>query len=447
MNTEQIREIIHKRIYGQGTCVDASSALPVILNAICDLLEQGGGGGTSNYNDLSNKPDLNGITLRKGMTYETLDLYNRRQVNDLLDEKGEAEFVDALPSVLERSVWYYTKKFADGTDVPDDKRALYIVDKNDTLEYMGVVGDTDLTNFYTKTETDDMLDEKQDALTSTDETSDLTDSSVFSEVNTVAKTNKRWTFAKIWDWITGKIKTVISSSLTDSDIVSGKAVFEELSEKVIKYGYQVNIETAVDDTTLWNALAQIGADDKKTDSSMVFNAGTCYLTHLVSPTKTAKIFQFIVTGGVSASSINKRITLILSNTGEVFTKTMDDGVWQPWKGGKKYKHTLVRYNNDSFEYPMGWFSIINDKKTMTYNDFRDWLIEKGYDSAINSYYWCGGCCGTTGVRNKEDAGTAYIGRVVSGVFYDGTNMFFKYDYNGTVTIPSSRCKVITDELG
>ena len=187
MNTEQIRTFIRERIYGQGTGVDAAGALPAILNSICDLLDQGGGGGTSDYNNLSNKPDLGGVTLKKGMTYEELDLYNRRQINDLLDEKGEAEFVDALPSVLERSVWYYTKKFADGTDVPDDKRALYIVDKNGTLEYMGVVGETDLTNFYHKTETDELLDEKQDALTSSDETSDLSDESVFSEVE--------WTFS------------------------------------------------------------------------------------------------------------------------------------------------------------------------------------------------------------------------------------------------------------
>ena len=125
---------------------------------------------------------------------------------------------------------------------------------------------------------------------------------------------------------------------------------------------------------------------------------------------------------------------------------MDSGVWQAWKGGKKYKHTLVRYNTDSFQYTMGWASVISNKKTMSVDDFKTWLTEKGYTTAKNPYYWCGGCCGTTEVRNGDGTGKAYVGRVASGVFYDGTNLFFKWDYNGTTQINPSRCKVYTEEL-
>lgn len=179
---------------------------------------------------------------------------------------------------------------------------------------------------------------------------------------------------------------------------------------------------------------------------MVFNAGTCYLIGAVSPTSTAQIYQFIVTGSVGASAINKKITLINPLTNEVFTKSMDSGTWQAWKGGKKYKHNLVRYNNSSYQYPMGWISIISNKKTMTYADFASWLETNGYTTSTNAYYWCGGCCGTTDVRNATDTGTVYVGRVVSGVYYDGTNMFFKYNYNGTLNISSSSFKVVTEEL-
>lgn len=338
------------------------------------------------YDILADKPKINGLQLQGSIGLDDLGVYSRTEVNALLENKGQVEFVDALPVEPTTNTWYYSKKFEDGTDVPNDKRCLYIVDEDTTVYHdMGIVGDVEI-------ETGDTL---------------------------------------------GGSEHLVTSS---------QVVKKEMSTKVTKYGSQVNVETTVNDATLWNMLAQINTDDKKTDSSMVFNAGTCYLIYSVSPTKAAQIFQFIVTGGAGASSINKKITLIDTLTGAVFTKTMDGGVWQDWKGGKKYKHTLVRYNNDSFEYPMGWMSVINNKKTMTYNDFRDWLNTNGYTTATNSYYWCGGCCGTTGVRNKEDTGTTYIGRVASGVFYDGTNMFFKYDYNGTVTILSSRCKVYTEEL-
>lgn len=338
------------------------------------------------YKVLADKPVVNGITLNGSLTLEDLGLYSRTEVNALLENKGQVEFVDALPATPTKNTWYYSKKYKDGTDVPDNKRCLYIVDEDITVFHeMGIVGDIEM-------ETGDTL------------------------------------------------------SGSEHLVTSSQVVKKEMSTKLNKYGTQVDIETAVDDATLWTNLAQIGTDDKKTDSSMVFNAGTCYLIGSVSPTNTAQIYQFIVTGSAGASAINKKITLINPLTNEIFTKSMDSGTWQAWKGGKKYKHTLVRYNNDSFQYTMGWVSIISNKKTMSVNDFKTWLNEKGYTTATNPYYWCGGCCGTTEVRNSDGTGKAYVGKVVSGVFYDGTNMFFKWDYNGTTQINPARCKIVTEEL-
>lgn len=340
----------------------------------------------NSYNTLADKPVVNGIMLQGSLTLEDLGLYSRSEVNALLENKGQVEFVDALPATPTTNTWYYSKKYKDGTDVPDDKRCLYIVDEDPTVFHeMGIVGDIEM-------ETGDTL------------------------------------------------------SGSEHLVTSSQVVKKEMSTKLNKYGTQVNIESAVDDATLWTSLAQIGTDDKKTDLSMVFNAGTCYLISSVSPTKTAQIFQFIVTGSVGASAINKRITLINPLTNEMFTKVMDGGTWQAWKGGKRYKHTLVRYNTDDFKYPMGWVSIISNKKTMSVDDFKTWLNEKGYTTATNSYYWCGGCCGTTEVRNSADTGKAYVGKVASGVYYDGTNLFFKWDFNGTTQINPARCKIVTEEL-
>ena len=346
----------------------------------------GGGGGVTSYNDLTDKPKLNNITIRGSLSLQDINVYSINEVNDLLADKANAKFVNQLPASPDKNTWYYSKKFQDGTDVPNDKRALYIVLEDITAyNYMGIVGDIEM-------ETGDTL------------------------------------------------------SGSEHLVTSSQVVKKEMSTKLNKYGTQVNIETAVDDATLWTTLAQIGTDDKKTDSSMVFNAGTCYLISSVSPTNTAQIYQFIVTGSVGASAINKKITLINPLTNEIFTKSMDSGTWQAWKGGKKYKHTLVRYNNDSLQYTMGWASIISNKKKMSVDDFKTWLNEKGYTTAANPYYWCGGCCGTTEVRNSADTGKAFVGKVVSGVYYDGTNLFFKWDYNGTTQINPARCKIVTEEL-
>lgn len=46
MNKEQIKDLIASKIAGQGSAVDAGSALPEILNAIIDSIPEGGGSGT-----------------------------------------------------------------------------------------------------------------------------------------------------------------------------------------------------------------------------------------------------------------------------------------------------------------------------------------------------------------------------------------------------------------
>lgn len=238
---------------------------------------------------------------------------------------------------------------------------------------------------------------------------------------------------------------VVATSVDPAEMATQK----DLTAKVNKYGAQININTEVDDATLWETLAQIGAGDEKTESSVVFNAGSCYLDYRVAPNRIASIFHFLVTGGVAAGAYNKKITLVKPATGEVFTKDTEEGVWQAWKGGYRYMHTLTRYNNDAMQFPVGWFAIINEKKTMSFSDITSWLYSNGYTSPETSYgYLQGGCCGTTAVRNSADTGTSYVGRVMSGVYStSGTDLNFKWDYNGTTTnIQSARCRITSIQL-
>ena len=58
--------------------------------------------------------------------------------------------------------WYYSKKKQDGTPVANDKRALYIKDGNGVVQYMGVTGDVDLSNYYTIAQANDTFVSKAD---------------------------------------------------------------------------------------------------------------------------------------------------------------------------------------------------------------------------------------------------------------------------------------------
>ena len=100
------------------------------------------------------------------------------------------------------------------------------------------------------------------------------------------------------------------------------------------------------------------------------------------------------------------------------------------------------------EIVMGWWKYIDDKETATLQDFKDFLKNGGYTSKESCWYWCGGCVGTTGVRNSADTGTTYVGRIASGVFYveSEDSMYFKYDYNGTTTIVYTRIDLFTEQI-
>lgn len=76
--------------------------------------------------------------------------FDKSEVLDLLEQKSAAQFVNQLPATLADNTWYYSKKYADGTDVPNDKRALYAKDSLGVTQYLGVVGDVDLTDYQEK---------------------------------------------------------------------------------------------------------------------------------------------------------------------------------------------------------------------------------------------------------------------------------------------------------
>lgn len=269
---------------------------------------------------------------------------------------------------------YYTKTQSDGRYY--QKSEVYNKTESDTRYYQK-------TETYNKTETDALLDEKQDKLTTGVDPTPA-DSVTLSSVDLSTKKVTKVSLLGIWNYIKGKFGGSMVSPVVDSTRISGID------------SSQSNIHSYFSASALWDYIV-----------TKATQAITASATHLQIPSAKA-VLDFV-------------------------------------QARRRYQHTLVRYNNDSKQYPMGWVIIVTNNATETYASFAKWLYDNNYRSPETSYWHCGGCCGTTGVRNQADTGTAYIGRVTSGVYStDGTTMMFKYDYNGTVSIIEARSTVYTE---
>ena len=64
----------------------SSKILIRICEAINDLIDSGGGGGTSNYNDLTNKPTINNVTLSGNKTLADLGIATK--TSDLTNDSN-----------------------------------------------------------------------------------------------------------------------------------------------------------------------------------------------------------------------------------------------------------------------------------------------------------------------------------------------------------------------
>ncbi|MBQ5919240.1 MAG: hypothetical protein IIW92_11825 [Lachnospiraceae bacterium] len=339
-----------------------------------------------------------------------------------------------------------------------DRRMTTAEDTLDAIEN-ALESKADKSTTYTKSETDNLLSDKLNKRTSGENLN------VYSHIGSAQ----------------GEMEVLgaISQRPKDSNLLSEKGVYDALQERVpvVKTsGAELYCHIGSAQTTLpkVTTINEVSTDNQIPSAAAVFqfvyvsnlvvyDANTGYdgiFTQLHIPENSSKsgyLVNFnpaIVAGAsrnegyITAYNRNDGTKLIEFITYDKYEKwyvLKKNGVWSDVCSALSYRHTLVRYNNDSYEYPMGWCVIINDKPSMTFSDVKTWLTSNGYTSATNCYAYCGGCCGTTGVRNKEDTGTTYIGRVCSGIFIDtGTaTVYFKYDYNGTVQVSENRCRITT----
>ena len=317
--------------------------------------EGGGGGGVSSYNELTDKPKLNNITIRGSLSLQDINVYSIDEVNDLLADKAQAEFVDQLPATPEENTWYYSKKFQDGTDVPNDKRALYIVLEDvTTYNYMGVVGDIDLTGYYTKTETDNKLFDltvnnfrrgvittritdtvtnstiptgsavrsalatKQDTLINSDQYTAPTDTDKLSFVSGV--TNNRWTFAKIWEWIVSKLtsNTEKGIQVSEGKIGHSNSITVPTAKRILQatYDEQGHI-TAIENEFNWSNTYNTSAENQLFTRKGAYNMYTA-----LNNGKQNKAWTYV---GILGASTGSTITVKDDWTELLFVMRLSEG--------------------------------------------------------------------------------------------------------------------------
>jgi len=223
------------------------------LREIAENTEGGGGGGGRPYDDTELRNRI--IALENGKqdslsagsritissnTINTIDFivdsinsatttWSSNKIKGLFDSlrgKIEVRIVAEKPSSPVNSTMYYV-----GSDAPYDIW-FYV---NDEYTYFGTT-DIDLSDYYTETEVDALLDGKVDKVSGkslvldtdiaqittnkndiaqlkenkqdkiTDSTlSSLTDSTTVSSVSASSKTNKTFSLSALWDWIVGKL--------------------------------------------------------------------------------------------------------------------------------------------------------------------------------------------------------------------------------------------------
>ena len=143
------------------------------------------------------------------------DYYNKAQINELLGDLDTVKFkvVSALPAIGAENVIYLVAKTA-----PDTGYDQYIWDVEDTVFYP--IGDTDidLSDYYTKTQSDTKFQQK---LTRAQDITTLSESTEFSQVDLANNMVHKIAPGAIWNYIKTKFTAGMVYPITDNTRISG----------------------------------------------------------------------------------------------------------------------------------------------------------------------------------------------------------------------------------
>ena len=213
---------------------------------------------------------------------------------------------------------------------------------------------------------------------------------------------------------TGVVKTAMPETPVDTELLSAKAIDEAKQDKLTA---GAEITTVADATT----VSQVDLTNKKSFPISALNIWN-YIKGKFTVSTISTVEDTTTIADVNTSNANPVsrftaatlwtyiLTKLTTTIGSASTNQQapsNKAVYDYVEARRRYLHILVRYNNDAKEYPMGWLTLITDNATETYATIAKWLYDNNHRTPQTSYYWVGGCCGTTGVRNQADTGTAY----------------------------------------
>ena len=199
----------------------------------------GGGGGTTDYEDLSNKPSINGHTLEGDsdtadlqLDYE--DLLNKPVIPDMSGYYDKDETDALLADKFDKDNVTWTQVVSPLIDVAVVERA---VDEHGN--YYNTITNTGIGPFYTKDETDTLLADKADTadlatVATTGDYDDLLnkpsipsfDVTDISSSFTITKTSGNWSVDSISAYRSGKtVQIVITMTGNGSSVSAGSNGF------------------------------------------------------------------------------------------------------------------------------------------------------------------------------------------------------------------------------
>lgn len=190
----------------------------------------GGGGGTTDYNDLSNKPSINGHTLQgdsdtSDLALDYEDLLNLPVIPDMSGYYDKTEVDDLLEDKADKSQINYIWPAGEGNVVAQ----VDLIFDDETQEWVPTVTNINIPLYYSVTEMNALLEDKAD----TDDLSDVAFSGDYDDLINKpvipSGTNYSLTEHKIGTWHDGSDIyeiTVILPSAVDFNANSSKLLTE-----------------------------------------------------------------------------------------------------------------------------------------------------------------------------------------------------------------------------
>ena len=247
------------------------------------------------------------------------DYYDKTQINQIIADLDTVKFrvVATLPPLGVANVIYLVEKTA-----PDTGYNQYIW--NDTESQFEPIGDTDidLSDYYTKTQSDDKFQEK---LTAGDPIETISDSTSLSQVLLGSKTVKQTTGVAIWNYIKSKFTGTAVSPIDDSTRISGvdftKADPNQYMTAYDLYAYGIEkigsefVSTMTDSTAVADFQPGAATQVKRVTGSTIWN----YIKSKMVGAISSVITSDLGTSKAMATTSDGKIVATLVTRDELYT--------------------------------------------------------------------------------------------------------------------------------